>query len=116
MTNPIKGEVAFEAGGKQFTFVLGTYAQAALQRRTGVPTFKFFRRKLEDWGADDFLALFHAGLLKHHRGITEEEAADLMDDLGNAKVQAIFSEAMALAFPQAEAAKGEDRPQKAKSA
>ena len=35
MANPIKGEVPLEAGGKTYTFVLGTYALAALERRRG---------------------------------------------------------------------------------
>ena len=91
MANPLKGEVEFEAEGKRYTFVLGTYAQAHLQRRTGVPTFKFFGRKPEEWGADDMLALFHAGLVRHHKDLTEESAADLMDVIGRSKVCLLYT-------------------------
>lgn len=115
MANPGNGEVAFEAGDKRYTFVLGTYAQAALQRKTGVPTSKFFNRPPDEWGASDLLALFHAGLLRHQNDITEVEAADLMDTLGRDKVQDILKEALSLAFPDTEA-KGSARPPKAKPA
>ncbi len=37
MANPIKGEVPLEVDGKRYTFVLGTYALAALERRMKMP-------------------------------------------------------------------------------
>lgn len=109
MANPVKGEVAFKAGNKDYTFVFGTYAQAALQRRTGIATGKFFNRQIEDWGVDDALAVFHAGLLRHHK-ISEEEAADLMDELGMEKANGIIGEGLSLAFKSN--GKGDDRPTK----
>lgn len=108
MANPIKGEVSFEAGGKHYKFVLGTYALAALQRRTGVSTAKFFARKQDDWGMDDILAIFHSGLLKHHE-MSEREASDLIDELGQDEVGKLIVEAVQVAFPEASSA----RPRKA---
>jgi hypothetical protein len=108
----MKGEVAFEVSGATFKFVLGTYALAALQRRSGVSTMKFFNRAGTDWGIDDVLAVFHAGLIRHHE-LSEKQAADLIDELGQTKVGEIIAEAVRLAFPSSEAAKGTARPPKA---
>lgn len=110
MANPVKGEVGFEADGKSYTFVLGTYARAALQRRTGVSDAKFFKRGADEWGSDDTLAVFHAGLLRHHK-MTEEEVGDLIDMLGATKVTEVFVEAIELAS-QRGAATGNGRPTK----
>lgn len=111
MANPIKGEVSFDADGKHYKFVLGTYALAALQRRTGVSTFKFFGRKPDEWGMDDILAVFHAGLLRHHE-LSEVEAADLVDTLGQEAVGKLIGEAVGLAFPPPTTG-GASRPRKA---
>jgi hypothetical protein len=116
MANPMKGEVAFEFQGATFKFVLGTYALAYLQRRSGKSTVKFFSRSAGDWGIDDVLAVFHAGLLRHHE-LSEKQAADLIDELGQAKVGELIAEAVKLAFPSAEgASKGTARPPKASGA
>ena len=112
MANPVKGEVSFEAGGQQYTFVLGTYALAALQRRTGVGTSRFFGRKPNEGGTDDFLGVFYCGLLRHHQ-LSEEAVSDIMDEIGQVRVADIISDAISLAFPDPKgAAKSTDRPPK----
>ena len=117
MANPIRGEVALEANGKSYTFTLGTYALAALQRRSGMSTAKFFNRPSIDWGMDDILGLIHCGLMRHHKNITEEEVADLIDAVGNEKINEIISEGIKAAFPDLhnQAAQG-SRPTRLKSA
>lgn len=116
MANPLKGEVSLEANGKAYTFVLGTYALAALQRRSGISTAKFFGRPPIDWGMDDVLGLVHCGLMRHHKDITEEEVADLIDAVGNEKINKIIGEGIKLAFPDAHLQAQGSRPTKLKSA
>lgn len=97
MGNEHKGEVTFEANGKTFTFKLGTFAQAAIEARTKQSIFKFFNRGEDTWAVSDMLILFHAGLLRAHH-LTEDEAGDLIDELGMARVGDIIAEALKLAF------------------
>lgn len=99
MANPLKGEVGFDVGGKEYVFKLGTYAQVLLERRTKQPANKFFARKPDEWGVDDMLSVFYAGLNRQHK-LTEEQVADLMDELGPERIAAILQEAVDLAKPK----------------
>ena len=100
MANPVKGEVPLEIGGKVYTFVLGTYGLAALERRMKMPWPKIFKRASDgEFGIDDVLAVVHAGLLKHHRGLTEENVADLIDAAGMESINAAIGEALKLIAP-----------------
>ncbi len=101
MANPHKGEVGFEAGGKNYVFRLGTYAQALLERRTKTTAAKFFNRPVDAWGVDDLLSVFYCGLYRQHK-MTEEDVADLMDDVGTDRLQEIIIEAIQLANPEAD--------------
>lgn len=105
MGNPLT-DVVFEAAGKQYRLVLGTWARATLEKRTGVPWTRFFARPLKDWSADHFLELLIAGLSRHHEEATPREVADLMDALGSTKILEILSEAMRIAFPAPKAGEG----------
>lgn len=110
MANPVKGEVLLEIGGKKFIFVLGTYALAALERNVGMPWPKLFQKaKNGEWGMSETLATFHAGLLRHQKKITEEEAADLMDVAGIDYINEKLGEAIKLMQP-AEGGEGEANP------
>jgi Phage tail tube protein, GTA-gp10 len=101
MSNPIKGEVPFEVGGKRYTFVLGTYALAALERRMKMPWPRIFKRATDgEWGIDDVLAVVHCGLLRHHRQLTEEQTADLIDQAGLERVNEMIAEAVKLMQPE----------------
>ena len=97
MGNMHKGEVTFEASGKTFTFKLGTFAQAAIEAKTKQSIFKFFNRGEDNWGVADLLIVFHAGLLREHH-LTEDEAGDLIDELGMGRVGEIIAEALKSAF------------------
>jgi len=114
LTNPVKGEVAFEAAGKSYKFVLGSYGLAALERRQNKSISKIFDRKDGDFGVDDILAIFHAGLLRHH-GLSEVEASDVLDAIGHAEAGRVVSEAVSLAFPQEDETPAE-RPRRAAKA
>lgn len=111
MANPQQGEVTFEANGKPYTFKLGTYALAVLERRTKMPYRSFFQRPDDQWGADDLLHVFYAGLYRKHK-MTEEETGDLIDVLGTDRASEIILEAIGVANPR-EVATGTADPQMA---
>lgn len=114
MANPQKGEVAFESNGKQYVFKLGTYAQAMLERRIKMPFTKFMTKQADEWGVDDALAMFWAGLYRQHK-LTEEQAGDLMDDIGAERFKDIMLEALKLAQPEQETGEAALVPPKAES-
>lgn len=99
MANPHKGEVSFEAGGKRYVFKIGTYAQAILERRVKTTWPKFISRPQEEWGVDDTLAMFWAGLHRQHK-LSEEQVADLIDEIGIDKLGEIMAEAVRLSTEQ----------------
>lgn len=100
MSNPL-AEVSFESRGKTYTFMMGTYAQVILERKTKTTMSKVFERASSgDWGVDDMLTVFYAGLYRQHQ-LTEEQVADIMDDLGIEKVGELFKQAFEIANPKA---------------
>ena len=93
MSNPVKGEVNFECGGKTYTFKLGTNAQVMLEQKVKMPMSKFLKQdRIEDLGIVDLRSIFWAGLFRQHQ-LTEEEVGDIIDNIGPEKVADIFLEA-----------------------
>jgi hypothetical protein len=111
MSNPVKGEVYFEARGQTFTFKLGTNAQALIEHKTGQTWGKFIKERFEDLGAGDARLIFWAGLFRQHQ-MTEDEVGDLMDEVGPSEVAKIFLEAFTAAKSNGGAEQA--RPTKAK--
>jgi len=100
MANPVKGEVPIQISGQSYTLVLGTYALALMERRAGMSWSKMFKKAEEgNWGVSDVLMVFHAALLRHHKSITEEQAADLMDQAGIEYIGEKIREAVTLMQP-----------------
>lgn len=99
MTNPLKGEVTFEARGQTFTFKLGTNAQVMLETKTGMSMPQFFKDREDKFSIHDIRMIFHAGLYRQHK-MTEDDVGDLIDEIGQERVAEIFTEAAAAAFPQ----------------
>ena len=114
MTNPVKGEVRFEAGGKAYVFKLGTNAQVLLEKKTGMSMSKYLKAdRLEELGASDVRMIFWAGLTRSHPELTEEIVGDLIDEIGPDRVAGIFTEAFDSAKTKTEnGADGEVRPPK----
>src|SRR5262245_59982167 len=93
MTNPVKGEVVFESGGKSYTFKLGVNAQVMLEQKVKMPLSKFLKEdKIQDLGITDLRMIFWAGLYRQHQ-LTEEDVGDMIDDIGPERVAEIFIEA-----------------------
>lgn len=97
MSNPVKGEITFEARGQTFTYKLGTNAQVMIENKTGMSISKFFAERGENFSANDVRTIFHAGLFRQHQ-LTEDEVGDLIDELGAERVATIFVEAAQSAF------------------
>jgi hypothetical protein len=113
MANPIKGEVAIDIGGQRFTFVLGTYGLAALERRLKTPFPKIFERAAAgEWGIDEVLAVLHAGLLRHHPGMSEQMVSDLIDAAGLDYISTTIGEGIKLMQPIATGGQGSANPPK----
>ena len=102
MANPIKGEVPLDVGGKHYTFVLGTYALAALERKMGMPWPRIIKRAVDnEWGVNDVLIVAQCALLKHHRNMTEEQVGELIDEVGIGQINTVIGEALKLMQPEA---------------
>ncbi len=119
MANPYQGEVSFDADGESYKFKLGTYALAVLERKVKMPSGKFFRRADDEWGADDLLQVFYAGLYRQHK-LTEEAVGDLIDKIGAERASEIMLEAIGVANAKEvaagkEVAVGKEDPQTAKA-
>lgn len=110
MANPIKGDVQFEAGGRSYTFRLGINAQVLIEARVGMTVQRYIKEKGDDMGATEIRLLFYAGLLQHHKDITEEAAGEIIDEIGPQTAANIFIEAAMLATPRQEDAPGTARP------
>jgi hypothetical protein len=99
VTNPVKGEVTFDARGQTFTYKLGTNAQIMIENKVGMSIAKFFAQQSDNFSAADVRTIFHAGLYRQHK-MTEDDVGDLIDEIGAERVAQIFVEAATAAFPQ----------------
>jgi len=100
MANPQIGEVAIELPEGKYRFVLGSYGLAAIERHLGKPLGEVFQPGVA-FGMDHILAIMHGGLLRHH-DLSVREASDVLDRVGSERAGEIISEAVALAFPDAQ--------------
>lgn len=98
--NPQKGEIEFVIGGKTYTFLLGTFGLARLERACGgKPWPKIFAdANGEGWGVHMMLACFHAGLMLHHPELSERDASILLDELGMAEFMKRLGDTWTLQF------------------
>jgi len=101
VANPVKGEVPLEAGGKRYVLVLNTYALASIERRMKMSWPKLIQRAaLEGWGVEETLATLQAALYKYHRGMTEEQVGEIVDEVGLEKANEALIEAITLMSPK----------------
>lgn len=108
MANPIKGEVSFESGGKQWKLVYNYNAVCELEDMLGVGVNEI-NALLADpkkMKMSTVRAVFWAGLREHHAEIDIRGAGEMIPTL---KVPAILliAEGLELAKPDAKA-KGQD--------
>ncbi len=115
MANPHKGDVALSVGDKVYTLRYSHSALVKLEKLLdkGMVQIMEDLQKTEDMRLSNVVALLWAGLQKHHPSMTEEDAADLLDDIDGGASGAInvIGEAFERAF-SAPGTKGTNPPQK----
>lgn len=110
MANPMKGEVAFTAGDDTYTLVYSINALVTLEDKLQIATSQIGELLGERMSMTSLRTLFWAGLIDRH-DCSEQEAGNLISEVGIAKSAELIGEALSKAFPEAGKSKG--RPQKA---
>ena len=84
MANKCRGETEFTAGGKTYTFRVGTNEMVDLEAKLGVVNIlkAFSDGKV---GMAGLRTLAQIGLSRHHKDLSEEEAGDIVDEIGGFK-------------------------------
>jgi hypothetical protein len=98
--NSARGHVPFQAGGKDYTLALTTNAMVRYQDAAGETLLRGLSKLQED--VADMVRLrrlIWAGL-SHHGGITEDDAGNLIDEVGLMPSIILLSNASKLAFPE----------------
>lgn len=116
MANDIRGEVAFQACGKDWIMKLGNGAVRHVENETG-KTFVQIGAELSDTSKASITLLttvFHASLIKHHPGVTLSDCDDIIDDIGHEEAGTLLGKAVKAMQPQRKG--GGDRPRKATAA
>ncbi len=112
--NPHKGDVSLQVGDKTYTL---RYSHLALVRLENVLN-KSLMQIMGDLGKPEVMrlgtivALLWAGLQKHHPGMTEEQAAEILDEIDGGVATAMVSidAAFSKAFGAASGTKGTNPP------
>lgn len=109
MARTVKGEVAFEVEGEDYTLLLDFNALCDLEDdfpglMDGTAEFK---------SPKAIRRVFHAGLAAHHPEIDERGAGDLIHALGLEQAGDIVRQSFEAAFPSAKGGDDTARPRKA---
>ena len=108
MTNPVRGEVAFQSGDEEYTFLLDFNALCDLEE--DMPGL--MDGKVELKSPTLIRKVFLVGLQARHPGLTEREAGDLVHAVGLDGAADLISQSFKASFP---AAKGDKRPPQKRS-
>ncbi|MGR3452878.1 hypothetical protein [Pseudooceanicola sp.] len=99
MTNSKRGEVSFEADGETLTLRLGTNAMARYQDAAGETVQDAF--KALEGATFDIVRVRRLFWVALPKGMTEEDAGDLIDIIGIDVAAEKLGEAVIAAFPDA---------------
>lgn len=121
MANPIKGEVAFEAGGRAYTLVLDINALCTLEDRLDMSVDQIAASLGKGMRLGVLRLMFWAGLQAKHPGVPEVGVGDILGDLirehGAQRAGELIGQAFTAAFPQAkEDANASEDPRKTAAA
>lgn len=113
MANRERGEVEFQALGKNWTLKLGTNAMCEIEDATGKSITEIGQLLSDPKTATMKLvrAVMWGGLQEHHDGVTVKEVGSIIDGIGMAEAGRLIGEAFTAASPDAK--EGESRPPKA---
>lgn len=100
MSNPVKGEVTFEALGKAWRFKFSTNALCKLEEELGQGVAEF-AAMLQGGGNKIGIMrkLLWCGLYYQHLDLTEAAVGDIIDDLGFEHAPKVIQKAFENAFP-----------------
>lgn len=117
MADKLRGEVVLKRDEGDLTLVYNYAALCQMEDRLDMGVAAIGEKLSKDVRLSFLRAVFHAGLRTYHREITEDQAGDLILELGD-QVGPAISEALQAAFPsvQAEDATSASRPPKAAKA
>lgn len=102
----MRGGIPFDALGKRHELRFTTNALCRIQDRTG----KSMKDILGELADPKMILPTYRLLIAEGAGVTLEDAGDIMDDIGMAKVDDLVAAALKLAFPPAEDAEGNAKP------
>ena len=101
MSNPTRGEIGFDAGGRHYRLVYSVNALCALEDKLGEGAFSIAQMMSDParMRIATVRTLFWAGLRDHHADMTEEAAGELMGAITIPIALEHVGAAMAAAFP-----------------
>lgn len=114
MANDIRGEVGFQALGKDWTLKLGNGAVRHVENATG-KSFPQIGRELGDSETASVTLLtqvFWAALKTHQPDVKLDDCDEIIDEIGHARAGDLLGQAFMLMQPKATEG-GEGRPPKA---
>lgn len=112
MSNSLKGEVSFEAYGDTYTLAFPINSLIKLEERLGCGIVQIGDQLNGGASMGTIRALFWAGLIAHHN-LSEDEAGDLIDEVGLAEAAELAGKSLTLSMPGAGGAKSSPRQRKA---
>lgn len=111
MANPIKGEVEFEAGGKDYILLLDFNALCELEAE--VPGLMDGTAEIKS--PSTIRAVFHAGLAAKHPEIDLRGAGDVIHSIGLDAAGDLVRRSFEASFPPAKGGKEASDPRKARA-
>jgi hypothetical protein len=100
--NHLRGEVEVEAGGRKLTFRLGVNEMIRIQDALGLADddakFLLALSNLRSFKA--VRTIVHSGLLRDQPDTTEEQAGDVVTELGMMRVGEVIEQALRWALPE----------------
>ncbi|MCL4822036.1 MAG: gene transfer agent family protein [Vicinamibacteria bacterium] len=109
--NRFKGEFGVTVGAQTYSFRYGMNTLVVLEERLGCTTIYELMARLTPTRLSfrDLRVLIQAGLYKHHPDVSEEQAGELMDEMGGVEgtLERIM-QALQASFPEPDPAEGAD--------
>jgi len=98
MANKLKGEVAFNACGSNFTLVMDFNALCEIDTDLGIGIDEIGAKLAGS--APTIRSVFRIGLAAKHGEMTDLEAGRLIGDIGPTKAAELLAEALQASFPE----------------
>jgi hypothetical protein len=111
MANHLKGEVVLEAGGEKLTFRLGVNEMIRIQDALGLAEddAKFLGALSNLRSFKAVRTIVHSGLLRDQPETTEEQAGDVVTELGMGRVAEVIQQALRWAMPEKKPSAGGEK-------